>query len=216
MISAKKITPVGWLSSSVFALLVLFAQVACFDSSTEDAPPSVNIDPPADAKPLVFDDTLSVPPDTSGVVSVLLNDGEAGSTLSIVDFDDTSVEGGIVTYNNDGTFTYTPAPGFEGEDSFSYSAEDDKGKTGKATVQLTVSHQVVPNGLAYYQGNCAVCHAAGADDQTVAFLASDLAMSTSEIRRDISTYDTRYQLMGSFYDIPQQKVDELKAYLKTL
>jgi putative transposon-encoded protein len=39
----------------------------------------------------------------------------------------------------DGSFTYTPAPGYSGPDSFTYLAQDSRGKSDPATVSLTVA-----------------------------------------------------------------------------
>ena len=49
-----------------------------------------------------------------------------------------TAQGGSVDINPDGTFTYTPAPGFEGEDTFDYSVIDPSGTTDDATVTLSV------------------------------------------------------------------------------
>ena len=51
----------------------------------------------------------------------------------------TTTEGGTVTLNTDGTFTYTPPTGFIGEDTFDYSIIDPSGATDTATVTLTVT-----------------------------------------------------------------------------
>jgi hypothetical protein len=49
-----------------------------------------------------------------------------------------------VVYNNDGTFTYTPNAGFEGEDSFEYTITDADGDTDTATVTVNVGADSVP------------------------------------------------------------------------
>ncbi len=55
-------------------------------------------------------------------------------------FAGTSTNGGQVTSGaSDGSFAYNPAPGFSGSDTFTYTATDSTGKTGSATVTLTVS-----------------------------------------------------------------------------
>ena len=46
---------------------------------------------------------------------------------------------GTVTTNPDGSFTYTPAPGYTGPDQFDYTITDDYGQTDVATVHLTVT-----------------------------------------------------------------------------
>jgi VCBS repeat-containing protein len=46
---------------------------------------------------------------------------------------------GTVAVNPDGTFTYTPTPGYTGPDSFTYVITDGKGETSTATVTLGVA-----------------------------------------------------------------------------
>lgn len=196
--------------------LLLATLTACFDSNTEDPPPSVQQisgDQSATA-PKVQDDTLSVPPGKAGIVEVLNNDSAADNGgLTVESFDAVSQQGGSVSYNGDGTFTYAPAAGFEGEDSFTYTVIDSRGNKSVGTVIVTVSASVIPNGKAYYAANCAVCHAAGTDDGSTAFAASDLGVRAHPLVRDLSIYGGEYRLMGTFYDVEQAHIDELKAYL---
>ena len=56
----------------------------------------------------------------------------------------TTTEGGTVTLNTDGTFTYTPSAGFIGEDTFDYSIIDPSGATDTATVTLNVTAESNP------------------------------------------------------------------------
>ena len=76
--------------------------------------------------------------------SVLENDdlGDEPTTVSL--YDATSVHGGTVVYNEDGTFTYTPASGFSGTDTFTYTIEDADGETSTATVTITVTAAPTP------------------------------------------------------------------------
>ncbi|MER9319733.1 Ig-like domain-containing protein [Mesorhizobium sp. M0659] len=53
---------------------------------------------------------------------------------------------GTVTYNNDGTFTYTPTGIYVGSDSFTYTIKDGDGDTSTATVTLNVQTNTVPSG----------------------------------------------------------------------
>jgi gliding motility-associated-like protein len=46
---------------------------------------------------------------------------------------------GTVIMNNDGTFTYTPNPDFNGTDTFEYTACDDDGNCATVTVTITVT-----------------------------------------------------------------------------
>ena len=69
--------------------------------------------------------------------NVLANDTDLdGDTLTVDSF--TQPAHGTVTYNNDGTFTYTPAANYHGSDSFTYTVSDGNGGTDTATVNLTV------------------------------------------------------------------------------
>jgi len=65
---------------------------------------------------------------------VLANDQPNGGT---VNFATTSAQGGTVTGNADGSFTYTPAADFNGADSFTYSVTNTAGQV-TCTVNITV------------------------------------------------------------------------------
>jgi mono/diheme cytochrome c family protein len=197
------------------ALGFIAATSGCFDSSSEQPPPPVETIPAAKPGPSVVDDTLSIPPDTQGIVDVLSNDSGTGP-LSIASVDTTGSNGGAILNNGDGTFTYTPPPGFEGEDTFSYSVKVSGGGSSKGMVTVTISSSVIPNGQAYYASNCAICHAAGPDDTSTAFNSSDLALRLNPLKRDLSLYGGEYQLMGAFDYIAQKNIDELKAYVAVL
>ena len=69
------------------------------------------------------------------VAGVLNNDTDAdGDNLTVSNFDNSSIATAIVNLNNDGSFSYTPAPDFVGTDSFSYTVSDGNGGTDTATV----------------------------------------------------------------------------------
>ncbi|WP_436124700.1 Ig-like domain-containing protein, partial [Aminobacter sp. LjRoot7] len=53
---------------------------------------------------------------------------------------------GTVTYNNNGTFTYTPTVPYVGSDSFTYTIKDGDGDVSTATVSLNVQTNTVPSG----------------------------------------------------------------------
>lgn len=53
-------------------------------------------------------------------------------------FDAASVNAGTVVVNADGSFTYTPATGFVGLDTFTYTIKDTPGLTATATVSIDV------------------------------------------------------------------------------
>jgi hypothetical protein len=55
---------------------------------------------------------------------------------------------GVLHLSPDGAFTYTPARGFSGSDSFTYRANDLDGGSNSATVTISVKTPVVPPGRA--------------------------------------------------------------------
>ena len=63
---------------------------------------------------------------------------------------DTTGTSGTVTDNGDGTFGYTPAPGFSGTDTFDYTICDDDTPTATcdtATVTVTVADEGSPDAI---------------------------------------------------------------------
>jgi Bacterial Ig domain/RTX calcium-binding nonapeptide repeat (4 copies) len=73
--------------------------------------------------------------------NVLGNDSDAdGDTLSVGEGEFTTANGGTVTINADGTFTYDPNTAFVGTDSFVYTVEDGHGGSDTATVTLNVTN----------------------------------------------------------------------------
>ncbi|MCB1889978.1 MAG: retention module-containing protein, partial [Rhodocyclaceae bacterium] len=97
-----------------------------------EAPP-----PPADDQPVAVDDVAAAPVD--GSVSGDLSDNDTpsldgGNVWAI----GTLPANGTATVNADGTFTYTPDEGFEGQDSFTYVITDADGDTSSATVTILV------------------------------------------------------------------------------
>ncbi|HET9217662.1 MAG TPA: tandem-95 repeat protein, partial [Terriglobia bacterium] len=91
--------------------------------------------------PIAVDDTASTEQNVAVNVAVLANDIEVdGNTLTIQSF--AAPANGAVTDNGNGTLRYTPASGFTGNDSFSYTAADPSGASSSATVTVTVgSHE---------------------------------------------------------------------------
>ena len=78
-------------------------------------------------------------PAASGVTS---NDTDPElDTLSVSAFDATSTQGGDVSVNANGSFTYDPPAGYTGTDSFDYTLSDGA-LTDTATVTLTVSDMI--------------------------------------------------------------------------
>ncbi|MBW3542692.1 MAG: tandem-95 repeat protein, partial [Planctomycetes bacterium] len=104
------------------------ATVTITVNPVQDAPTALN-----DAYAVVQDQSLNV-----AAAGVLANDGDAdGDPLAAA-----LVSGpanGAVVLNPDGSFTYTPAAGFSGGDTFAYLANDGTADSNVATVTLTIS-----------------------------------------------------------------------------
>ncbi|UWQ06782.1 Ig-like domain-containing protein [Aliiroseovarius crassostreae] len=116
------------------------------DGNGGTASASVTIDvtarPPENSAPSAADDVYSV---AEGALllagSVLSNDSDPeGDTLTIATYDSTTAQGGSITMNADGSFTYVAPGGFTGLDSFSYQVSD-----GALTDQAQVSISVTPS-----------------------------------------------------------------------
>ena len=95
---------------------------------------------PPNTAPVANDDSHSTNEDTPLTVAapgVLGNDSDAeNDVLTAVLFSGPS--NGTLTFNPDGSFSYTPAANFSGTDSFTYTANDGQADSNLATVSLTV------------------------------------------------------------------------------
>ena len=113
-----------------------------FLQSSDDVQITVNAS--GNQEPVTQSDFGSTPPGTAVQINVLSNDSDPdGNTLTVISFSQGS--NGIVTCLSNGTCTYTPNPGFSGEDSFTYTASDGQGgqKTGQVTVNVTAADTTV-------------------------------------------------------------------------
>jgi hypothetical protein len=82
---------------------------------------------------------------------VLVNDAPNGA--AIASFDAVSTQGGAVAVNADGSFTYTPAFGFRGNDTFTYTLTNPAGSsTGTVTLDVNNAGWFVDNGGANGDG----------------------------------------------------------------
>ena len=105
--------------------------------------------------PVAVADSYSTDPDTPLSVpatGVLANDSDAdGDSFSAVPIGNgATANGGTVTLNSDGSFTYTPPAGFTGTDSFSYTITDGTLTSLPATVSIDVSAPVSDIALYVY------------------------------------------------------------------
>ena len=91
-----------------------------------------------DDSPAAAADTYLTSEDNAVAGNLSSNDavsGDGGNTWSL----DTGPSNGGVVINTNGTFTYTPAPDFNGTDSFTYKITDADGDISIATATVTVS-----------------------------------------------------------------------------
>ncbi|HVS82724.1 MAG TPA: Ig-like domain-containing protein, partial [Pyrinomonadaceae bacterium] len=99
--------------------------------------------------PIAFDDAYSVignvriqPNIAQGLLANDI-DPDTGTNVGLTaSAGVTSTQGGNVTVNSDGSFSYNPPVGFQGSDTFTYTVTDPTGKTGTGTVTLTVSGMI--------------------------------------------------------------------------
>ena len=109
-----------------------------------------------DNPPVVEDDINTAEINQSVAGNVLTNDQDPnpGDDLAVVDpatgvaatnaVTLTTTGGGTVVINPDGSYVYTPATEFVGEDTFMYSAADENGNANGATVSIEVRDRNVP------------------------------------------------------------------------
>lgn len=116
-------------------------QVCDTDGLCDTAEVIVNVTPVNDP-PVAVDDAYSTIQDTTLTVDapgVLVNDSDVdGDTIVVDSFDAFSQFGGSVSANPDGSLSYTPASGFAGFDTFTYTISDGNGGTDTAMVTITV------------------------------------------------------------------------------
>ncbi len=98
---------------------------------------SLTIAPVNDLPAAAADNFNVVTNSAANVLDVLANDSDNdGDALTIV-ATSTPSQGGSV-YTEAGALNYTPLPGFEGDDTFTYTIDDGNGGSAVATVSITV------------------------------------------------------------------------------
>jgi hypothetical protein len=119
------------------------AEVAA-DMNTTPPPAPVN------RPPVAVNDSLSTTTDASVTVSeaaLLANDSDPdGDAIRVTAVSATSANGGAIASTTPGSWTYTPAAGFSGTDTFTYTIEDTPGLTDTATVTVAVNAPAPPPG----------------------------------------------------------------------
>ncbi len=175
---------------------------------------SPTIDPAADdvlttinGSPVTNPDDYFTNIDTPFVGNVLTNDSDPdGDVLMVVEVDGQPIGAPIVTdcgtveMNPNGSFTFTPFPGFSGVDTFEYTVVDEFGNQQTETVTITINEaaigsakdvsDAVPNGdnfdvtftiVVGNLGNVALDNLTVYDDVTARFGPALVAVSTPAI-----------------------------------
>jgi Ca2+-binding RTX toxin-like protein len=103
---------------------------------------TVTLVAPPNVDPVAVDDAFNGQQDVNVLGNVLADNGSGadsdsdGGTLSVIAATIATANGGTVVLNATGDFTYTPASGFFGSDSFDYTLLDGQGGSDMATVAL--------------------------------------------------------------------------------
>lgn len=97
--------------------------------------------------PVAIDDTYSaignVNINVPAANGLTVNDSDPdGGPVTAVAGTSTSTNGGNVTVNADGSFTYNPPPGFEGADTFTYTVNGASAPSNTATVTVNVAGMI--------------------------------------------------------------------------
>jgi hypothetical protein len=93
---------------------------------------------PVNDAPVANPDDAATPAGAPIVINVLANDTDADGDVLAVSAVSTPAHGTAVVLL-DGTVRYTPAAGFVGSDTFTYTARDPAGATSTATVRVSVT-----------------------------------------------------------------------------
>ena len=104
---------------------------------------------PTNQPPVANNDSATTAFETTISIAILANDADVDGTIDVGSANIiTNVSNGTTSVSSTtGEVTYTPNTGFSGEDSFTYTVNDDLASTSNiATVSITVSAQVItPN-----------------------------------------------------------------------
>ena len=137
--------PVMFISLSVLGSLVLDVEGNRLDATFLDSGGGIRDTftilkgGTTNTPPVAVDDSATTDEDTPIVINVVSNDSDPdGDTLTVASV--TAPGHGTARINADQkTVTYTPAPDFNGTDSFTYTISDGRGGRSTATVRLTVN-----------------------------------------------------------------------------
>ncbi len=139
--AATKTITATWTPTQAQAGQTVVVNFQATDNTGATGNASVTISPAANQAPVANNDTYTINEDNQLVVAapgVLFNDTDAENnpfTAALV----STTTNGALTFNNNGSFTYTPNAHFFGTDSFTYRNSDATGTGNTATVTITVN-----------------------------------------------------------------------------
>ncbi|MCA1817019.1 MAG: cadherin-like domain-containing protein [Acidobacteria bacterium] len=111
------------------------------DTNTTLVPGSVNTQPIAIADTYNVIGNVRIQPNAAQGLLANDRDPDTGNNTGLTaSGPSTSTQGGNVTINADGSFSYNPAPGFAGTDTFTYTITDAGGKTDTAVATFNVGN----------------------------------------------------------------------------
>ena len=90
---------------------------------------------------------IAIAEDTATVINVIANDVQGADSVDLANdvAKASDPANGTISYNGDGTFTYTPDAGYAGPDSFTYTIIDGDGDPSTATVYVNVAADSEPD-----------------------------------------------------------------------
>jgi len=124
--------PEGFVGQDSFTYTTNDSQIGV---SSEAATVTISV---INSLPALADDAATTEQNVTVTIDVLANDFDPdGDPLSIDGF--TYNGAGILVLNDDGTFSFTPEPGFAGQDRFTYSAADPEIGAGQGTANVIIT-----------------------------------------------------------------------------
>jgi manganese oxidase len=140
-------TPTGSAASDVFTYLVhdSFGQTS---NTTTVSVTITGVPPPVVNPPVAVNDTATTPQDTPVAINVVANDTNCTPTTpcTVASASSPTAQGGTTVINSPspGMVSYTPAAGFTGTDTFTYTPQNSAGAAAApGTVTVTVTPPVV-------------------------------------------------------------------------
>ena len=98
----------------------------------------VNAPPPPNNAPVAQNDSVTINQNSSISIEVLANDSDPdGDPIGLISFTAPSTAGGTISREGN-ILTYTPPPGFIGNDGFQYAIQDDRGARTSGAVFIAV------------------------------------------------------------------------------